>query len=114
MYDGSGCGKRLRTQVVMMMGVWHQYKDANMLIWREFGYSFLGPLFHALYPGGKFFKKPRLTQALSLLSIVRLSYPSWRKQLMKLSDDPQLDRKLMGHVTNLVDLCEYFIPTVNV
>ncbi len=95
------------------MGIWHPYKDANILIWRRFGYSFLARLFHTLYPDGIYSDKPRLTQVLSLLTTVRLSYPKWKPQLDNLRETAGLDRKLTGHIRNLHDLCEFYIPTVS-
>ncbi len=115
MFDLSNCGKILRGKVAMMLGIWHPYKDANMLLWKRFGHTFLAPLFHILYPAGIFHtKSPRLTSILSLLSLVRLSYPKWRANLIEVMECDDVHRELKGHLRNLWDLCEFFIPTVSV
>ena len=106
-------GNILRTSTVWMMGVWHPYKEANLKIWQTFGQHFLAPLFHALFPGGRFYKNAKLAQVLNVLTIVRLSWSSWRPDLEALLKDKRLvSHPIHKHAQNLKDLCDYFIPQV--
>lgn len=112
MYDHSDCGQHLRRSVVLLMGIWHPYKQANMLLWQRFGHLYLARLFHALYPTGKYFPKPRLTHILSLLTIFRLSFPAWRPKLVELLESDNCSLAMRPHAQNLLDLGDFFVPEV--
>lgn len=93
------------------MGVWHIYKQASIQVYRLAGAHFLAPFFHHSFPDRKFYAVPKLRSITYRLSLVRLSYPYWRKTLrLALQDDlPVADRQ---HLRNLKLLVEYFIPLV--
>ena len=46
MYDHSGIGALLRTKVFLALGLWHNFKQASLLIWKKFALDFIGPAFH--------------------------------------------------------------------
>ena len=51
MYDYSGIGELMRTKVFLALGLWHNFKQASLLIWKQFALDFIGPAFHCLFPG---------------------------------------------------------------
>ena len=56
-------------------------------------------------------KLPAMT---TYLSYIRLAYPSFRQQLLDLLGRGDLSVRQRTYLTNLRDLCEYFIPVVTV
>jgi hypothetical protein len=113
MYDSSGIGLRLRQRVFVSLGLWHTYKQANLKIYQKYASTVMAPLFHFLFPGTKFYIKPRLVQVVTMFTYIRLSYRSWRKSLQSMMHDllsvPEPSRT---QVQNLHWLCEWFIPLV--
>ena len=113
MYDSSGIGLRLKERVFVSLGLWHTYKQANLKIYLKYAPTVMAPLFHFLFPGTKFYPKPRLVQVVTMLTYIRLSYRSWRKTLQQMMQDllsvPEASR---NQVQNLHWLCEWFIPVV--
>ncbi|GAB5367607.1 hypothetical protein AAMO2058_001245200 [Amorphochlora amoebiformis] len=60
-----------RSFILPVLGWWHSFKFANILIWRKFKYI-LQPLFKLLYPGQEYKAKPKyLTQILYVFSVIR-------------------------------------------
>jgi len=94
------------------MGVWHVFKQASIQVYRLASAHFLAPWFHHSFPDRKFYSAPKLRAITHRLSLIRLSYPSWRKDLREalLLDLPVGNRQ---HLLNLQLLVEYFIPLVS-
>ena len=94
------------------MGVWHVYKQASIQVYRLASAHFMAPFFHHHFPDRKFFLVPRLRSITYRLSLVRLSYDHWRKdlRLALAADLPAGDRQ---HLRNLQHLVEFFIPLVS-
>lgn len=110
------------TSVHAVLGTWHVYKQAVLVIWAAAAESFLAPLWHHLYPMDVYFKKPRLYRATHFFSIIRLAFfaspqaASLRKQLdtavAKLSKLAKPPNEL-NHLINLRALLLWFIPAVS-
>jgi hypothetical protein len=112
MYDLSDGGERARTRTVLTLGYWHSYKQANFLVYKAYATSFMAGCFHTLFPNIPLFPKPRhLSSVVTLLSYIRLAYPTFRDALATaLSGDlGYAERK---HLENLQVLCEFYIPVV--
>lgn len=58
MYDCTQGGKKLRTYNALSLALWHTFKQTCMLIWQTFANELFAPLWHHLYPGHIFFRKP--------------------------------------------------------
>ena len=73
-YDQTRFMHDVGTTVHAVLGTWHVYKQAVLVVWAAAAESLLAPLWHHLYPMDAFFKKPRLYRATQFLSIVRLAF----------------------------------------
>ena len=92
---------------------WHNYKWASKRILVVFGLDFIAPMFHFLFPARSFdVMKISHTSTTTLLSYIRLAYPSFRSQLQEALADPILEPRQNVMLTNLLHLCEFFIPVV--
>ena len=112
-YDHSGIGKVFGRKVHITLGLWHNFKQASIILWRRFSLDFIGPLFHHMFPGVQFFaQNPKLVHVTTMLTYIRMSYPSWKDDLQNLRTDRTLHRSSRAHVHNLTALVEFFIPTV--
>lgn len=87
MYDRSGIGQQWKDRVFISLGLWHTYKQANLKVYQKYALTVCGPFFHHLFPGTKFFPKPRLVQVVTMFTYIRLSYKRWRAQLQAMNDD---------------------------
>ena len=94
------------------LGTWHVYKMATTCVWRLFGADFIAPLFHQFFPNSKFPVSPRLVLSSRILSLIRLSYPTFRPHLLSALAKEALTDKQKAHLLNLQQLCEWFIPKV--
>lgn len=74
--------------------------------------TIMAPLFHELFPDRQFMEKPKLRQITQLLSVIRLAYPSFRKDLQDATAASEHDHHRLTHLQNVIYLCEYFIPVV--
>jgi hypothetical protein len=112
MYDLSDGGQRARTRTVITLGYWHSYKQANFLVYKAFAKSFMAGCFPSLFPNIPFFPKPRhLSSIVTLLTYIRLAYPTFRDALATaLSGDVGAAQR--KHLENLQALCEFYIPVV--
>lgn len=114
MYDKSGGGVKLRKFMGVSLAWWHNYKWASNKIWSVFSVEFIAPLFHHLFPSKQFrVDKASHSQITTILSYIRLSYPSFKDKLdalMETSDMMTVRQRSL--LQNLQDLCEYFIPVV--
>ena len=114
MYDPTGVGERMRKHVFINLGLWHTYKHVSLLIWRKFGQTIIAGLWHFLYPDGSWFSKPKLQIVTKIFTLIRLAYPSFKKDLEEaLAIAHELREQTRVCLQNLQDLIEYFIPAVN-
>ena len=115
MYDQSDRAYNLRKYTGVSLAWWHSYKWATAKIMVVFGKDFIGPMFHQLFPTKEYAPtKMKLPAMTTYLSYIRLAYPSFRQQLLDLLGRGDLSVRQRTYLTNLRDLCEYFIPVVTV
>jgi hypothetical protein len=113
MYDGSGAGKELRKVTYNGLAYWHTMKIAFFKIYEMFADEFITASFHHLYPGNIFFAKPSYLSAVMVhLTYIRLAYPLFKKQLHAALAKDDLNFEQRVRLSNLKDLCEFFIPVV--
>lgn len=113
MYDNSQCGLLLRRYMSLSLAWWHNYKWTTKMIIRVFSNDFIMPLFHHLFPDRGFaIDKVGHTALCTYLSYIRLSYPGFREQLNTALRRDGLRDSQRVLLTNLRDLCEFFIPVV--
>jgi hypothetical protein len=102
--------------MVPLLGSWHPLKMICTELWRRGAYFFFAPLQHCLSPQGNFrFEGNKLSSLTYLYSLIRLSFPSWRPELVALLNDEKFKRDsgvFYHHAKNLFDTASYFIPVV--
>src|SRR3569623_550090 len=81
MYTYSGLAA-WRSDLFLVLGLWHTYPNLRVPIWREFRSSFLGQAYFALFPGRNLFFKPRLIQSVTCFTWIRLAYSRFRDLLV--------------------------------
>ena len=112
MYDHSGIGKMLHSKVFLALGLWHNFKQASLLLWKKYALDFIGPAYHCLFPGRDMYMNPKLVHVTTIFTYLRLSYPKWRDVLLGLRTKSDLPPSSANHLHNLTMLMEFFIPTV--
>ena len=113
MYDNSQCGRLLRRYMSLSLAWWHNYKWTTKMIVKVFSNDFIMPLFHHLFPlRGFAINKVGHTALQTYLSYIRLSYPDFRGALNNALLRPGLRVSQRTLLTNLRDMCEFFIPVV--
>jgi len=113
MYDASGCMHKFRTHTSVHLAWWHNYKWCSRKVMEIFADDFLAGVFHNLFPAHKFkINYMSHTTVSTYLSFVRLSYPIFREQLNAALANPEVEGQPKIVLTNLLYLCEYFIPVV--
>ena len=115
-YDLSDVGKPMRQWLVVQLGTWHSYKQANTLIWSHWGPRTFAPLFNELIGNANFKRKAKLSTIIKFLTIVRLSYPSFQKTLddaLKTVQRANMDRIAISNLRDLKKLLVFFIPVVS-
>ena len=114
MYDKSGSGKTLRQYVHVSLALWHNYKWATGKILSVFGADFIAPFFHDLFPDKTIDTNNMSHSACTtLLSYMRLSYSSFRQQLINEMNSSVLSASARKNLSNLFHLFEFFIPVVS-
>ena len=114
MWDESGVGKPMKSWLCVQLGTWHPYKQANTVIWSHWGSRIFGPLFNELIPNANFNKKARLATIVKFLTIVRMAFPEFRRDLIVAvnSTSGGRDRLAHSHLYDLLKLLLFFIPVV--
>jgi hypothetical protein len=113
MYDSSGAGVPLRRFTGVSLAWWHNYKWCTKRLIVVFADDFIAPMYHFLYPTTSWnAKNLKHSAGTALLSYIRLAYPTFRAALR----DALSRQTILPHqrqvLTNLLHLCEYFIPVV--
>lgn len=107
-------GSTFRKATFCFLGTWHVYKMASTCVWRMAAADFIAPLFHQFFPGVPFPWTPRLVLSSRVFSLIRLSYPNFKRSLdMALAKEALTDIQ-RGHLLNLRSICEWFIPKVSI
>ena len=116
MYDLSDVGKPMRQWMVVQLGTWHTYKQANTVVWSHWGSRVFGPLFNELVSNANFNRKARLSTIVRFFTIVRLAYPFFRTALdgalKKLKQD-NTNPTATSILRDLKKLLVFFIPVVS-
>ena len=113
MYDYSGAGAKLRKYTFCSLAWWHSYKWATKELIRVFTSDFIAPLFHHLWPQREFnAKKISHPANTTYLTYIRLAYPRFRNDLEAAVAQPGQNARQKALLTNLTDLCQFFIPVV--
>jgi hypothetical protein len=95
------------------LALWHNYKWATLKIIEVFGSDFIAPLFHHVFPDRNIdIKKMSLSTATTLLSYIRLAYPSIKQSLSEAMGNDQMTRRSFVMLQNMWHLFEFFIPVV--
>lgn len=102
-----------RKSTFCYLGTWHVYKMASTCVWRMTAADFMAPLFHHFFPNTLFPWNPRLVLSTRILSLIRLSYPTFRDELANALAKESLTDIQRVHLVNLRSLCEWFIPRVS-
>ena len=106
----------MRQWLVVQLGTWHPYKQANTLIWSHWGPRVFAPLFNELIANANFKRKAKLSTISKFLTIARLSFPSFRKTLdkaLKTAQRANVDLVAISHLRDLKKLFLFFIPVVS-
>ena len=113
MYDREGYGRNLRKYMGVSLAWWHSYKWATKRILVVFSTDFIAPLYHSLWPEVTFsVDKTSHAAGSTFLSYIRLAYPSFQKELASALANPVLLPRQRTILSNLLHLCEFFIPVV--
>ncbi len=118
MYHPNGGGAALRRPLGWLLGLWHPVKQAALLVFRVYGYTFLAPAFHNAHPRMRYpDDKARVSFAMSTMVRMMVAYGmegGIREEMMKLMAvrNEEVDFDMRPHLVNLKDLFEYVIPTV--
>ena len=114
MYDKSGHGRFLRKYVHLSLALWHNFKWASSRIIQVFGRDFIAPLFHQIWPDRMIdIKNMSHSATTTILSYMRLSYPSFKNELKEQMQTDNLSNPKTILLRNLWYLMEYFIPVVH-
>ena len=105
----------MRKYMAVSLAWWHTYKWSTLLTMKLFSCDFIGPWFHHLFPDRSFnVDYLKLPKATTYLTWIRLAYPSFRSKLNESLEKNDLNNRQKTLLTNLKDLCEYFIPVVRI
>jgi hypothetical protein len=113
MYDGSGCGVKFRKFAGVGLAWWHSYKWCTKYIMKVFANDFIVPFIHYMFPTRTVkLESMDHTNHVAYLTYIRLSYPRWKGELTAALANPLLNLRQRTLLTNMQDLCEFFIPVV--
>lgn len=113
MYDKTDAAKDFRRYCGVTLAWWHTYKWASHKLVNVFAKDFIAPLFHHLFPSTEFnADKMKLSGHTTLLSYIRLAFPSFRQELKLAVSRGDISQRNQILLENLIKLCEYFIPVV--
>lgn len=97
---------------MVALGLWHIYKQAQLVVWSYCASFFFGPLFHALFPGQTFNWRPKHKWLTWMLSLVRLAWGHVKADFNRVWNTVAIDDISKRYMQNLFLLCEYFLPVV--
>ena len=117
MQDKSSVGVRTLNKVMTtLLGTWHVFKHASMIIWRTAAPFFIAPMCQFLNPAAHFYcNGAKLSMVSYHLSLVRLSFPTWGAELKGLIKNTCWRRTnplIVPHAINLYRLAKFFITAV--
>lgn len=78
-----------------------------------FGKDIIAPMFHHMFPEREYaVAKMKLPSMSTYLTLIRLAYPSFKKQLRIATAREDLTARQQAVLRNITDLVEFFIPVV--
>lgn len=92
--------------------MWHCYKQASWLIFKAGYRYYYGPLLHHLFPNLALITKPCLAHVTTVLTLMRLAYPSLRNLLEEKLQSETVGQNGRAVLQNLQYTMEFLIPTV--
>jgi len=113
LYDRVHRGAALRSNLFVALGTFHIFKQASIELLRMTAGYVLAPLFHHLYPTGKFKMFMKLKALTALFGALRLAYPTVKRPLHRAQRAVRPDSRAHTMLTNLLLLLEYYIPLVH-
>ena len=125
----------IRNDLYLFLGPWHNYHYGTIAVWMEFRSTFLGPAFFALFPNELLKYRMSLSKSIVFFQWLRRAYPKFRvnlKEAISRSKAELIDFDLKLpfhcqkkyvpsrtmvysryiHLTNLLYLFEYVLPTI--
>jgi hypothetical protein len=111
-FDESGVGCELRGKVSVTLGMWHSYKQANLLLWKAGAFDFWIGLHLDLFPNQNIYPTRKLFKSVVWFNLLRLSYPMWKADLDTMIGNTKDSDILCNHMLNLRAFMEFFIPAV--
>ena len=125
----------IRNDLYLFLGPWHNYHYGTIAVWMEFRSTFLGPAFFALFPNELLKYRMSLSKSIVFFQWLRRAYPKFRvnlKEAISTSKAELIDfdlklpfhchKKTLPsrttvyskyiHLTNLLYLFEYVLPTI--
>ena len=112
-YDKTGGGKRFRTYNSVNLAWWHNYKHTVFQLYSVFANDVFAPLWHHLYPGHIFYKKPSsFGCVLTHMLCLHQSYPRVRVLLDAVIGLDTLHDEVMVMAKDLKFLLDVAIPVV--
>ena len=86
-FDASGVGTPTGAWLCVTLGVWHPCKQANTVVWDQWGPRFLAPFFNDIVPGSNFQCKARLITIITYFTHIRSSGAKPRKAAARRHQD---------------------------
>ena len=111
MYDSSGLASTLRGFCSINLGLWHIYKQASVLLWREYGRTVFAPLLHRLMCTAHYTRSP-LAMVTRYMTFIRIAYPDFRDDYLDVITNENLRSDQLHIALDVLDLCELWIPVV--
>ena len=102
----------LRKRCFCVLGLWHCYKTAHLILWKNFGPTFLAPAFHRLWPEAKCHKNQKLFSLVWLFNCLSLTYPAIQPKLQKYFNSTKKGTPAFKYFQHLTFFFEFFLPTV--
>jgi hypothetical protein len=114
LYSEDGSLDSLRTQLTMVLGLWHPFKVATDKLWTALLNVFWAPAIHSITPKTKIFRGAPLRRLTVFFTQCRLAYPTFRARLRELYHSPKsVPPEMWNHLQNLYHAFEFFIPVVS-
>jgi hypothetical protein len=113
--------RKLRRGLCMGLELWHSFKMATMLVYREFQNSVFAPMFHHLCPGFTFKGKQAsksMVKMHHMMTGLRIAFSDDTrrakiKSILKEMRNKEASAGSRSILKNIVDLLDFYIPAVS-
>jgi hypothetical protein len=103
----------MRTTMPIMLGMWHNFKMAHLLIYRLFASTVFAPLFHHMVGGQAYVRPKKLSKMQIVFTRLRLAWPMVKQHFKDVKADPRTQLHQADLLQQVQDLCKFFIPAVS-